>query len=668
MGPTGHGLVLLALFAAAAGAALGFVGAARGVPAATIWSRRLALVFAAALIGANVVMEIALLTPDFSVSYVAHVGSRTSPIWVRMVSLWSSLEGSILFWGAVLGAYVLGAVRTMRAHPREEPLALGVLHTCGAFFALLIAGPANPFGLSNPIPADGPGPNPLLQNHLLMVVHPPLLYLGYVGMVVPFAIAISGLLAGRLGPGLLKSLRTWLLVPWIFLSAGIVMGAWWAYEVLGWGGYWGWDPVENAPLLPWLTATAALHAALVVERRGMLRGWTVTLVVSTFLLTILGTFMTRSGVFNSVHAFAQSDIGPTFLVFLGLCLVASVVLLSLRLGRLGAESGLERATNREGAVVLGNLVLVLMTLTVLLGTVFPLITEAVKGVQISVGEPYFNRMTVPLAIALLFLMGVGPALPWGRVPAGEWRSRLVPPAIGAGIVTLVGLLLGARHPGLLAALACAGFAMAVTLVSLSAPITRRIRHGRGLAEVVRSELGGGRRRLGGYLAHAGLIVILVAVAVSQTGKLSTEVSLQRGETAHVGRYLLTFTGTELVNEPHRQQLVAHVDVTRDGVPDGSLDPRLNYYFTQREPVGTPAVRSGLREDLYLSAMSIDAEAGRVGLRAFVNPMVAWIWLGAGIVVLGALLAVWPRRLASPKASRAAVAAAPLAPLAHAENA
>jgi cytochrome c-type biogenesis protein CcmF len=604
-------------------------------------------------------MEAALLQPDFSVSYVAHVGSRTAPTWVRMVSLWSSLEGSILFWGAMLGIYVLAAVRTLRQHAREEAWGLGVLLSCATFFALLIAGPANPFGVVSPVPADGPGPNPLLQNHLLMVVHPPLLYSGYVGMVVPFSLAIAALLAGRLGPAFLKSLRLWILIPWMFLSAGIVMGAWWAYEVLGWGGYWGWDPVENAPLLPWLTATAALHAVLVVERRELLRGWTVSLMVVTYLLTILGTFMTRSGVFNSVHAFAQSDIGPTFLVFLGICLIFSVVLLSLRLGTLGADASIDRAVSREGMVVVGNLVLILIMLTVLLGTVFPLITEAVRGTQISVGEPYFNGMTVPMAVALLFLMGVGPALPWGRVSQKEAWARLVLPFAGALIAMLIGLFLGARSAWLLAALFCGGFSMEVTLAAIFRPMAVRLQKGRGIAAALRAEFGGGRRRLGGYLAHAGIIVLLAGVAVSSTGKQQKEVSLSTGQSAQLGRYQLTFTGTETLRESNRESVVATVAVTRDGIPDGVLRPRMNYYFTQREPVGTPAVRSGLREDLYLSAMNIDPDTGRLGLRAFVNPMVIWIWIGTGIVLLGALLAAWPRRsAASVRATATAPAAAP----------
>ena len=316
MVPTlGRTLILLALLAASAGSIVGFATGARPSAAGWKWARRLAYAFAAFMALANLTMEYALLRHDFSVSYVAHVGSRAVPTWVSIVSLWSSLEGSILFWGLVMGVYVSVATwRKAGDHPEYMPYAVGVWLACGAFFSFLLAGPAQPFA-TIPNPAlDGPGPNPLLQNHYLMVIHPPFLYSGYVGMTIPFGLACAALLVGRLGNDFIRPLRNFLLVSWIFLTCAIVLGGWWAYEVLGWGGYWAWDPVENASFLPWLTATAALHSAMLVERKGVLKGWTVILVLATYLLTILGTFMTRSGVFNSVHSFTQSAIGPTILV------------------------------------------------------------------------------------------------------------------------------------------------------------------------------------------------------------------------------------------------------------------------------------------------------------------------------------------------------------------
>src|SRR5437764_1664607 len=426
----GRTLILLALLAASTGAVVALTTGARPSSLGWTWSRRLAYAFGAFMLLANLTMEYALLSHDFSVSYVAHVGSRSVPTWVSIVSLWSSLEGSILFWGLILGAYVAIATRQIgESHPEHAPYAAGVWLACGAFFSFLLAGPAQPFATVLSPPLDGPGPNALLQNHYLMVIHPPFLYSGYVGMTIPFGLACAALLVGRLGNDFIRPLRNCLLLPWIFLTVAIVLGGWWAYEVLGWGGYWAWDPVENASFLPWLTATAALHSALLVERKGVLKGWTVTLVLATYLLTILGTFMTRSGVFNSVHSFTQSAIGPTLLAFLGAALLFSIAALALRVDTLAPEGSLETGPSRDAAFLVQNLLFVLFTFTVLLGTVFPLVVEAVLGVQMSVGRPYFDKLSVPIGVALLFVMGVGPALPWGRATPQQLRKALLPPLI-----------------------------------------------------------------------------------------------------------------------------------------------------------------------------------------------------------------------------------------------
>ncbi len=320
---------------------------------------------------------------------------------------------------------------------------LGTLFVVGIFFTFLIAGPADPFAPTPPpIPTDGPGPNPLLQNHPLMIIHPPMLYLGYVGMSVPFAIALAALFAGRLDRDWIRSLRTWLLVPTGFLTMGVMLGGWWSYEVLGWGGYWAWDPVENASFLPWLTAIAAVHSALVLQRKGTLRAWTVMLVVVTFLLTILGTFLTRSGVVNSVHSFTQTPIGPAFLAFLGFCLVASVIVLAMRMDTLASDPDRETLWTREGAFLINNLLLLVFMFTVLVGTLFPIAAELVRGVKVSVGEPYFNRMAIPVSLGLLLLIGIGPALPWGRADNRNVRRALLFPIPAA----IAGLLADASPP------------------------------------------------------------------------------------------------------------------------------------------------------------------------------------------------------------------------------
>jgi len=652
----GRGLILLALLASSAGAFVGFAAGFGGSAKGAALARRLAYVFAGAMAAANVLMVGALLARDFSVGYVAQVGSREVPDWVAVTSLWSSLEGSILFWGVVLGIYVAAATWLTRdRYPEYMPFAIGTWLACGAFFSFLLAGPAQPFlTVPNP-PVDGPGPTPLLQNHLLMVVHPPFLYLGYVGMTIPFGLASAALLRGRLGPDFLRPLRTWLLVPWIFLTVAIMLGGWWAYEVLGWGGYWAWDPVENASFLPWLTATAALHSAILTERKGILKGWTTILVLASFLLTVLGTFMTRSGVFNSVHSFTQSPIGPTILVFLTTATVWSIVLLAARIDRLSPEGRLEGPRSRDGMFLLNNLLLVLFTFTVLVGTTFPLLVEAVRGLQMSVGRPYFDRMAVPLGAALLFLMGVGPALPWGVATNAQLRRALVPPLVGAGAGALLGFALGVRYPWTLLTLAFAGYTAQVTLREMWLPVRQRLARGERLGPaILAGELGQGRRRFGGYVVHAGFVLVVIAIAVSSTMGTSKEIVLGEGEQARVGRYTLTFVRTDELREPHRTSLAARVAVTRDGRDLGVLSPRMNQYDNQREPIGSPAVRTMLFEDLYLSVMNIDPARGQLGLHVFVNPLVGWIWPATLVMALGGVLAVLPLPRRKAIVERAAV--------------
>jgi len=650
----GRTLILLALFAASGGAFVGFATGVRPTEIGWLWTRRLAYTFAALMGLANLAMEYALLTHDFSVSYVAHVGSRSVPIWVSMVSLWSSLEGSILFWGLVMGVYVAAATWQNRdKHSEYMPYAAAVWLLCGAFFSFLLAGPAQPFATVPSPPMDGPGPNALLQNHYLMVIHPPFLYSGYVGMTIPFGLACAALLVGRLGHDFIRPLRNFLLLPWIFLTVAIVLGGWWAYEVLGWGGYWAWDPVENASFLPWLTATAALHSALLVERKGILKGWTATLVIGTYLLTILGTFMTRSGVFNSVHSFTQSAIGPTILVFLAAALILSVVLLTLRIDSLAPEGTLETGPSRDAAFLVQNLLFVLFTFTVLLGTVFPLVVEAARGVQMSVGRPYFDKLSVPIGVALLFVMGVGPALPWGRATSQQLRSALLKPLLTGAAVAVLGFVLDVRNGWTMLALFLGGFAAHVTVSEFLLPVRQRMRsHGEGFLEAFGQAQRRGQRRSAAYVVHAGALLAIVAIGVSSTMGTSKEIQLRAGESTSLGAYTLTFVTAERVSEPHRESIRARMDVTKNGRPLGSLYPSMNQYENQREPIGTPAVRTSLTEDLYLSIHNIDPDSGTVGLLVLVNPMVGWIWIATAVMALGGLLALVP----SWRGARASVTA------------
>jgi cytochrome c-type biogenesis protein CcmF len=649
----GHGLVLLSLLVCAVGAPVGFAAgyyrSERGLNVA----RRLALALTACMLLATLAMEYALLRHDFSVSYVASVGSRSTPVHISIVSLWSSLEGSILFWGLILGLFTAAlAVLQRRGHEDYLGYSLGTLFVIGLFFSFLIAGPANPFRPTPlPIPPDGPGPNPLLQNHLLMIVHPPMLYLGYVGMSVPFAMVVAALLRGQLGPTWLRPLRNWLLIPTGFLTLGIMLGGWWSYEVLGWGGYWAWDPVENASFLPWLTGIAAIHSAVVQQRRATLKAWTTILVMLTFLLTILGTFLTRSGVVNSVHSFTQSPIGPMFLGFLGFCIVGVVILLALRVDTLVSEPTEDTVVSREGAFLLNNLLLVTIMFTVLIGTLYPIIAEAVRGVKVSVGEPYFNRMAVPTFLGLLLLMGLGPALPWGRTDRATVLRALLRP-LPAALLLLAGTwLVGLRSGYVLFTAALVGYALWVTVDQALLPARRRARRGDPVARAVGESVARSPRRIGAYLVHFGVIVTFASVAISSTFQESLEATLRPGEQAEIADYTLTFREARAVREPHRLSRRATVQIERDGRGMGTLEPALNHYPTMREPIGTPAVRSSITHDLYLTVMNV-GDDGSAGLRAIVTPGVIWIWIGVLIMVAGTgVCLIEPRRVRVPVSAR-----------------
>ena len=649
----GRVLILASLLAAAAGALLGFAAGRTRSADGLKWARRFAYLYSGLIISAALLMVYALLAHDFSVSYVAQVGSRAVPTWVTVVSLWSSLEGSILFWGLVLGAYIAIATFLTRGQYVEyQPDAIGVWLACAAFFSFLLAGPANPFHTVPNPPFDGPGPNPLLQNHVLMAVHPPFLYLGYVGMTIPFGFACAALMKGRLGHNVLKPLRESLMLPWIFQSVAIMLGGWWAYEVLGWGGYWAWDPVENASLLPWLTATAALHSIMVVERRGILKGWTVTLIQATFLLVILGTFMTRSGVFNSVHSFTQSAIGPTILVFLAAALLFSIALLALRIDKLEAEGRIEGAASREAMFLVNNLIFVLLTFTVLVGTVFPLVVEALNGKQMSVGRPYFDSMTVPLGALLLFVLGVGPALPWGKATPEQMKKSLLPPIFTAVVFAVIGYVVGARAPWTLITLAFGGYAAQVTIGQMFLPVLQRRLRGESLGSAfVDAQLRRGRRRFASYVVHAAVVVVVIAIAVSSSMRQTYEVSFTKGQTQKVGGYDVTFVGVEQRNEPHRLSTVGAFNIARNGKQVARLEPRMNQYQMMREPIGTPDVHTTALGDFYVSLSNIDAPTQTAVIHVFVAPLVVWVWIAVIAMALGALFGLIPSRRVSARAAR-----------------
>jgi cytochrome c-type biogenesis protein CcmF len=595
---------------------------------------------------ATLAMIVALVTHDFSVSYVAAVGSRTTPLLFTIISLWGALEGSILFWAWVLALYMSAVVWFHHRRPGNLiPYAAMTMLAVAAFFAILLVGPANPFKPVFPVPLDGPGPNTLLQNHILMAVHPPLLYLGYVGMTVPFGFAIGAILAGEASSNDWARLsRRWMLASWGFLSAAIIAGMWWSYEVLGWGGYWAWDPVENASFLPWLTATAYLHSVMVQERRDMLRLWTLNLCVATFVLTILGTFLTRSGIISSVHAFTTGAIGYYFLAFIAIVLVSTLIMVAGNSDRIRTRGRLGGAASRETVFLLNNLFLTAVMLTVLVGTLYPLIAEAIRGVKVSVGEPFFNRMAVPAMVALIFLMGVGPALPWGSTTWEEARKRLMTPLIGAAIMTAIALALGARSVYAILAFAFVGYAAIGNVREYWIGMRARNRaHGENLGTAFVRLMGGNRRRYGGYVAHIGVLFVALGVTASATFRTEREATLLPGQSLTVAGHTVRLKGLWGREEPQRTVIGATLDVLdKKGAVLGEIEPKMNYYRVSDQPVPTPDVRSSIRGDLYINLMAFEQSGKNATVKVIVEPLVPWIWFGGGVIVLGAMIGMFHR--------------------------
>jgi cytochrome c-type biogenesis protein CcmF len=602
-------------------------------------------VLAAAVIAVGA-MEWALITHDFSLRYVADNNARATPMLFTITGLWAALEGSILLWALILGGYLSFVAYKFRKRATDPLVAWAEITglVVALFFFALMLGPANPFrAVTGTVPIDGQGPNPLLQNNPIMAFHPPMLYLGYVGMTVPFMFAIAGLVTGRFGEGWLTETRRSTLIAWGFLTAGIALGAWWSYEVLGWGGYWAWDPVENASLLPWLTATAFIHSVIVQERRGMLRVWNLSLVVATFCLTILGTFLTRSGIVNSVHAFSISLIGPWLLAFLGVCCVVGVGLIAWRGDQLRAPGRIDSPVSREAAFLANNLFFAGFAFVVLLGTCFPLVAEAFQGKQLSVGGPYFDRMTTPIGLALLFLMAVAPALPW-RATSGEVvRSRMLFPAWFGGLCIVLALFIGARGLFPVAAFGLAGFAFGGIFRQFWVGArARRTTTGEAFPVAWFRIIRGNPRLYGGLIVHAGVVLLAVGLAASQSYGERHELRLSRGESAVVAGYKVTYLGRDQITTDQKTEIDARVRLQRGSTDYGVFKPSISSFPNSSEGVGTPSVHTGLFQDVYLTVVSSPQASKTVTIAVAVNPMMLWLWSGAVLMALGTVVALTPR--------------------------
>ena len=583
-------------------------------------------------------MERALITRDFSLEYVARNGSHATPALYNFATLWSALEGSILLWALVLAGFTVAVALKFRRR-LDDPLVAWAMLTmfvvCLFFFGLMM-GDANPFRTLEVVPTDGPGPNPLLQNHPLMAFHPPMLYLGYVGFTVPFAFAVAALVTGRLGEGWLIETRRWTLFAWTFLTVGIILGAWWSHEVLGWGGYWAWDPVENASLLPWLTGTAYLHSVMVQERRGMLRVWNLSLLCATFALTILGTFLTRSGVVNSVHAFSESDIGPLLLGFFAVIVAVTVGLVGWRGDRLRSPARIDSPASREGAFLLNNIVFAAFAFVVLFGTIFPLLSEALTEDPVTVGVPYFNRMVIPIGLVLLFLMAIAPVLPWRKASMETLRTRLLWPAwIGTATLVLA-FALGARGLSSMLAFGLAGFAAGAALRQLV--LATRRQGWRGLVG----------RTNGGMIVHLGVILIAVGLAASggfqteRDARMCLDVADGCPSTITVAGNTVEFVDTFTDATPQRTEAGAEflVNGRRYG-------PALQQFPNGNQTIGRPTVANSLTSSVLLSITDPPTANGSVAVKVIVQPMVVWLWIGGGVMAIGSIMAAFPGKRRRP---------------------
>ena len=628
----GDAAVALGLLSSIAGATVVAAGIGLRRPALLRSVGRYVLLLMIGAVAAVVAMERALLSDNFAVAYVADNSARSTPTPFKIATMWAALEGSILLWALVLAGYTFLVHRHFsdRGDDKLVSIALGVMFVVAAFFFALMLGPADPFQSVGPnVPADGPGPNPLLQNHLLMAFHPPLLYLGYVGFTVPFAFAIASLASGRMGEGWLVETRRWTLFAWGFLTTGILLGAWWSYEVLGWGGFWGWDPVENASLLPWLTGTAFIHSVMIQERRGMLRVWNLSLVVATFALTILGTFLTRSGVLDSVHAFSDSGIGPLLLGFFGVVVLVSLALIGWRGDQLRSPGSIDSPMSREGAFLLNNLLFAAFAFVVLLGTVFPLVVEAIRGDRISVGRPYFERMVLPISLTLLFLMAIAPALPWRRASGEMLRTRLHWPAWAGTGATVLAVAVGLRGLAPLLAVLLGGFAAGAAARQLALAMRR---------QGWRGVLG---RTNGGMIVHLGVVIVSVAIAVNQSTSVRQEVRLQPGDSVYVDGHRLDYLGQLRQRHPNRSSVVARIRVDAGRV----YEPAISNYPFASQGIGTPSVRTGAFEDVYLTLITAPKDPdATVTVGVVIQPLAVWLWIGGGVMAGGTVLSAVPTRI------------------------
>jgi len=649
----GYAAVLVALVIAAYAAVTSLLSAQGRTPELWLSARNGVLATLGLTSLASAALVYAFFTRDFSVRYVAEYSSSDLPLLYTFSAWWAGMDGSMLLWAWLLSLFAAIVVLQNRRQNLElMPYVTAIMMALLAFFLGVLAFATNPFEkLPTPLP-EGRGLNPLLENPG-MFFHPPTLYLGYVGFTVPFAFAMAALASGRLSDQWIRSTRRWTLFSWLFLSLGNLFGMQWAYVELGWGGYWGWDPVENAALMPWLTGTAYLHSVMIQQKRGMLKGWNFALIIITFALCLFGTMLTRSGILSSVHSFSESAVGPLFIGLIAVVLILSLQLLWQRLPQLRGEHELDSLVSREASFLLNNLLLVGAAFAVFWGTLFPLISEALRGVKVVVGPPFFNQVTAPIFLAMIVLMGVCPLIGWRKASLENLARNFLYPLLASLMAAALLYFLGIRPIFAVGAFWALCFVGATILLEFYRGVRARRRgHGDNYLIALPRLIWANKPRYGGYIVHIGILLLALGIAGSQAYSKSVEATLAPGQSMTIEEYKLTFLGLSQRSTPSKEIVSARLAVTNGGKPQGEVVTEKYFPRNHPNPVTEVAIRSTLLEDLYV-ILTDWAEDGSASFKVLINPLVMWIWIGGGVAVAGTVIALWPdarerrRALAAP---------------------
>ena len=644
----GYAALLLAVATAVYSAIAAWYGSQTNRPRFIESARNATIAVFPLVILSCTLLVISLLRGDFSLEYVWRVSSREMPTYLKVTALWGGQAGSLLFWNLLLSAYVAVAMARKWGEQKElMPYALIIVSLTQIFFLGISAFVENPFARLDVVPPDGNGLNPLLR-HPGMIIHPPMLYLGFTGFVIPYTFAMAALISGKLDDTWIRTTRRWTLVAWMFLSLGLILGGRWAYDVLGWGGYWGWDPVENASLIPWLTATAFLHSVMIQEKRGMFKMWNISLIVLTYCLVILGTFFVRSGVISSVHSFAQSAIGPLFFGFVSFMLILSTYWIIKRRDELASKNQIHSFLSREAAFLFNNFLFLAITAIVFLFTVYPVISELLTGQKGFVGPPVYKQALWPLFAILVLWMGVAPLTMWVRTSLNRLGITLRWPALLTTIFVAALALSGIRNPVALIGFWVVTFSGILTILEFGKGTQARMRSkGESLGRALAALVGRDRRRYGGYFVHLGVVVIGIGVIGVELFQQETQIRLESGQSLRLGSYEMVFQNVQQYPGPDDLILTeATVDVYDNGRFIKTLHPRNELYTRTQQPMTIPDARSTISEDFYVLIINWEAtSANAATFRVYLNPLINWIWGGGIIFVLGTLIAAWPKTTA-----------------------